>query len=301
MKDDRLVAMRVFQSVVETGGFTAAAQVLGVSQPFVSQTVRRLEEGLGVKLLHRSTRGHRLTAEGELFLRACGRAIDAVEAAEAEMQRSRERISGELRVSAPLAFGLDRVVPLLPDFMARHPGLNVGLSLTDESVSLIEDRIDVAIRMGRLRDSGLVSRRLCGLRRVVAASPDFVARHGKPETPADLARFDCLLWQGAQDHLNRWPFLVEGAPVSLAVQGRFRSNNGMSLYALCLAGMGIMRIAEHLARPAIADGRLMPLLEAFQAPDDGAFHAVFLPERDLLPRIRVFVDYLAAAFREPPW
>lgn len=301
MKDDRLVAMRVFQSVVETGGFTAAAQVLGVSQPFVSQTVRRLEEGLGVKLLHRSTRGHRLTAEGELFLRGCGRAIDAVEAAEAEMQRSRERISGELRVSAPLAFGLDRVVPILPDFMARHPDLTVGLSLTDDSVSLIEDRIDVAIRMGRLRDSGLVSRRLCGLRRVVAAAPAFVARHGAPETPADLARFDCLLWQGAQDHLNRWPFLVEGAVTSVAVQGRFRSNNGMSLYALCLAGMGIMRIAEHLARPAIAEGRLVPLLERFQAPDDGAFHAVFLPERDLLPRIRVFVDYLAEAFREPPW
>lgn len=301
MKDDRLIAMRVFQTVVETGGFTAAAHVLGVSQPFVSQTIGRLEESLGVRLLHRTTRGHRLTAEGEIFLRGCSRAIGAVDAAEAEVQRTRELVSGELRVSAPLAFGLDRVVPILPAFMQRHPAVTVSLSLSDELARLVEERVDVAIRMGRLRDSGLVSRRLCDLQRIVVASPDFLARHGRPEHPSDLARFDCLLWQGPQDHLNRWQFVVDGVSATVAVEGRFRSNNGMSLYEMCLAGVGIMRLAEHLARPAIDAGRLVPLLTGFQAADDTALHAVFLPERDLLPRIRAFVDYLVQAYRSPSW
>lgn len=301
MKDDRLIAMRVFQAVVETGGFTAAAHVLGVSQPFVSQTIGRLEESLGVRLLHRTTRGHRLTAEGEVFLRGCSRAIDAVDAAEAEVQRSRARVSGELRVSAPMAFGLDRVVPILPGFMQRYPDLAISLSISDEVANLVEDRIDVAVRMGRLRDSGLVSRRLCDLQRIVVASPGFIERNGRPETPADLARFDCLLWQGAQEHLNRWDFVVDGTPVTVPVTGRFRGDNGMSLYQMCLAGVGIMRLAEHLACPAIADGRLVPLLAPFQALDDTALHAVFLPDRDLLPRIRAFVDYLVAVYREPRW
>ena len=301
MKDDRLIAMRVFQTVVETGGFTAAAHALGVSQPFVSQTIGRLEDSLGVRLLHRTTRGHRLTAEGELFLRGCSRAIDAVDAAEAEVQRSRDRLSGELRVSAPMAFGLDRVVPILPGFMQRYPEVRISLSISDDVANLVEDRIDVAVRMGRLRDSGLVSRRLCDLQRVVVASPGFIERNGRPEAPSDLSRFDCLLWQGAQEHLNRWPFVVDGSPVSVPVSGPFRSDNGMALYQMCLAGVGIMRLAEHLACPAIADGRLAPLLAGFQAMDETALHAVFLPERDLLPRIRAFVDYLVTAYRDPSW
>lgn len=295
------MAMRVFQTVVETGGFTAAAHVLGVSQPFVSQTIGRLEDRLGVRLLHRTTRGHRLTAEGEVFLRGCSRAIDAVDAAEAEVQRGRQRVAGELRVSAPMAFGLDRVVPILPDFMQRHPDLTISVSLSDEVSNLVEDRIDVAIRMGRLRDSTLVSRRLCDLQRIVVASPEFIERNGRPGVPSDLARFDCLLWQGGQEHLNRWQFVVDGAALTIPVAGRFRSDNGMSLYQMCVGGVGILRLAEHLARPAIANGRLVPLLEHFQASDETALHAVFLPERDLLPRIRAFVDFLVSAYREPRW
>lgn len=301
IKDDRLVAMRVFQAVVETGGFTSAAHVLDVSQPFVSQTIGRLENRLGSKLLHRSTRGQRLTAEGKRFLSACRRAIDAVDAAEAELQDIRGKVSGDLRVTAPLAFGLDQLVPILPEFMSAYPDLNLTLSLSDDSVNLIEDQIDVAIRMGQLRDSSLLSRKLSNLQRIVVASPEFVARHGQPRHPAELADYNCLLWEGVRDHLNRWPFTVDGAPMSVQVGGSFRSNNGMSLYSMCLAGSGIMRLAEHLARPAIARGEIVPLLEEFQAVDESAFYAVFLPERDLLPRIRVFVDHLVQRFRDPPW
>lgn len=301
MRDDRLVEMRVFRAVVEAGGFTAAAHALGTSQPFVSQTLQRLEARLGLRLLHRTTRGHRLTAEGERFLETARRVLDTVEQAEAEWQRGPGQIDGRLRVSAPIAFGLDRVTPLLPAFLATHPGLSVDLRLTDDVESLIDDRIDVAIRMGALTDSGLMHRRLCGLQRLIVAAPALVARHGMPERPADLAGLPCLAWDGSRPHLNRWRFLVGGETFTFRAESRFRSNQGMSLFGMCLAGFGVMRLAEHLARPAIRDGRLVELLAGFRPVDDTAIHAVFLPERQVVPRIRSFVDFMAEAFRAPDW
>jgi DNA-binding transcriptional LysR family regulator len=301
VKDDRLLEMRVFKAVVDAGGFTAAAHVLGVSQPFVSQTVSSLERRLGVKLLHRSTRGRRLTEEGERFLASCGRIIDEIEQAEAEISSARSQASGDLRVSAPLAFGMDQLVPRLPDFLTAHPEVKVHLSLSDAIANLIEENVDVAIRMGRLHDSSLMSRKLCNLQRIVVAAPSYIAAHGVPETPQELLHHNCLEWQGPLDHLNRWPFLIDGEPRSILARGNFRSNNGTSLFQLCAAGAGIMRLAEHMALPAIRSDALVPLLKEYQARDDTAIHAVFLPERELLPRIRVFVDYLIGVFRQPPW
>ncbi len=301
MKDERLLEMRVFVAVIEAGGFTPAAHGLGASQPFVSQTVQRLEKRLGCKLLHRTTRGHRLTPEGDIFLNAARRAIREVEAAEAELQKDDEFISGSLRVSAPIAFGLDRISPLVPDFLSRFPQLSLDLRLTDETENLIEDRIDVAIRMGRLSDSGLIHRRLCGLQRVIVAAPDLIDRYGMPDSPADLERLPCVAWDGGRSHLNRWNFIVDGTPVTFRAESRFTSNQGMSLYQMCLAGLGVMRVAEHLARPAIADGRLVQLLEPFTEADDQSINAVFLPDRHLVPRIRTFIDFMIEAFRSPSW
>ena len=147
--------MRVFRAVVDAGGFSAAAASLGASQPFVSQTLSALEKRLGVRLLHRSTRGHRLTDEGQVFFQACVRTLELVEQAEGEVRSARSQVTGNLRVSAPLAFGTDQIAPRLPEFLARHPGLNLSLSLSDRYANLIEQNIDVAIRMGRLEDSTL--------------------------------------------------------------------------------------------------------------------------------------------------
>ena len=227
--------------------------------------------------------------------------IGTVDDVEAKLHKTRNLVAGSLRVTAPIAFGLHQISPVLPKFLSTHPELSVSLSLTDDSTSLVEDRIDVAVRMGRLQDSSLLSKKICDLRRVVVASPGFVAEHGTPNTPSDLAKFDCLLWQGALDHLNRWPFMIEGKQHHIPIEGRFRSNNGMSLFQMCVSGVGIMRLAEHLARPEIAAGRLVPLLEAYQSPEDGAFHAVFLPDREQLPRVRAFIDFLVATFRTPAW
>jgi len=293
--------MRVFMAVVDAGGFTAAAYLLGVSQPFVSQTMTSLERRLGVQLLHRSTRGHRLTGEGEQFLVACRRILSEIELAEAQISSAHSKVSGELRISAPLAFGLDQIVQLLPKAMADYPNVVFHLALSDSIANLIEDNVDVAIRMGMLTDSSLRSRKLCDLQRLVVAAPSYVAAKGAPQTPADLSQHNCLMWEGPLDHLNRWSFRVEGNTQTLPVSGNFRSSNGLTLFELCTAGVGVMRLAEHLALPAIRSGKLVPLLADYQVRDDTSISAIFLPERELLPRIRNFVDYLVEVFREPPW
>ncbi|MGV8823675.1 LysR family transcriptional regulator [Methylibium petroleiphilum] len=299
MKDNRLLEMRVFRAVADAGGFTAAANLLGVSQPFVSQTLTALERRLGVQLLHRSTRTQRLTSEGEAFLASCRRLLDEIDFAESAV-RSPEP-TGELRVTAPRAFGIDQIVPQLPAFMAAYPRIAVHLSMSDALANLIEENFDIAVRMGRLQDSSLLSRRLCKLQRVVVASPAYIERHGAPVTPLGLGRHNCLLWQGPMDHLNRWPFVVNGVPQEVPVQGSFRSSDGTALFEMCVAGVGVMRLAEHLALPAIRRGVLVPLLADYQATDDTAIHVVFLPERRLVPRIRAFVDHLCEVFATPPW
>ena len=290
-----------FAAVAESGGFTAAAQALGVSQPFVSQTIARLEERLGVVLLHRSTRGHTLTPEGAVYLDGCRRAIDGVEQAEAALQTSAEQVAGLLRVSAPLAFGLDRITPILPQFLTRHPKVAVDLVLTDDSVNLIEDRIDLAIRMGHLADSSLRARRLCGLRRIVVAAPSLLARHGVPAHPQDLSRVPCLCWDSARAHLNQWQFTTPSGPYLFEAAGRMRCNAGMAMFQLCRDGVGVMRCAEHLAKPAIARGELVALLEDFALADNAAFHAVYHPGRNMQPRLRAFLDFLIEHFAQPDW
>lgn len=299
MKDDRLLEMRVFKAVVESGGFTAAANLLNVSQPFVSQTLTSLERRLGVQLLHRSTRMHRLTTEGERFLASCNAILAHVEEAEAQISSSDP--TGDLRISAPHAFGMDQLVPAIPGFIKKYPNLRVHFSLSDSNVNLIEDNFDVAVRMGRLQDSSLRSRKLCDLQRIVVAAPRYVAEHGQPVTPQGLSRHACLTWGSPREHLNQWPFMINGRLEKLAVQGNFHSTDGTTLFQLCVAGMGIMRLGAHLAVPAIRRGDLVPLLSDYLAKDDTAIYAVYLSERQLVPRIRAFIDYFVDVFESPPW
>ena len=301
MKDDRLVEMRVFKAVAESGGFTAAALRLGTSQPFVSRTLSALEKRLECKLLHRSTRSQRLTREGERFLALCSRTLDTLERAESDIKATDP--AGELHVSAPLAFGLDQVVPCLPEFLGAYPRLSVHLSLSDAVMNLIDSNIDVAIRMGRLSDSTLVSRKLCNLHRILVASPAYIARHGMPVTPAGLesGHHKCLAWDGMHKHMNRWPFIINGTLEHLQVRGYFHSDNGSTLYQLCVAGVGIMRLAEHLALPAIERGDLVPILSDYVVRDDTAIHAVYLHGNQNTPRVRAFVDYCVEVFRHPKW
>jgi DNA-binding transcriptional LysR family regulator len=292
--------MQIFRAVVEHNGFTAAAYALESSQPFVSRTIVRLERRLGAKLIHRTTRRHRLTPEGERYLATCREILAALDDAESTFA-GQSAPAGDLRVSAPLAFGTDQILPMLPAFLATYDRVKVHLSLNDAIVSLIDGNIDVAVRMGRLRDSQLKARKLCDLQRIVVAAPAYVRRHGAPPAPAALKDHNCLEWHGAQEHLNRWPFRIEGERCEHIAAGNFRSSNGLSLAEMCFQGVGVMRMAEHLALPAIREGRLVRLLCEFEERDGTAIQAVYLPERRLNARIRVFIDYLADAFRSPPW
>ncbi len=301
MRDNRLLEMRIFRAVVETGGFTPAGHALGIGQSYASRTVARLEARLGVKLLHRSTRGNRITDEGQQYYAACCKILDSIEAAESQLTEASGQVAGALRISAPIAFGSDQITPILPRFMAANPLVDIHFSMTDRPVSLIDENVDVAVRMGRLRDSSLMARKLCDLRRIVVAAPAYIRARGAPRTPKDLAGHNCLMWTGSQAHLNRWPFVQGGRTVHIPVSGAFHGDNGMALFQLCLAGVGVLRVAEHWALPAIARGDLTPLLGDFQAQDDSAIHAVYLPDRQVLPKLRGFVDFLAESFAVPPW
>lgn len=300
MKDNRLLEMQVFRAIVEHDGFTAAAYALESSQPFISKTISQLEKRLGAKLLHRTTRNHRLTAEGERYLAACRDILVALDEAEAGFTSPSEP-AGDLRVSAPLAFGTDQILPLLPCFFDLYPKIKLHLSLSDTVVNLLDENIDVAVRMGRLRESSLKARRLCALRRIVVAAPAYLAKYGTPTRPADLKAHNCLEWHGPQEHLNHWPFGPLQKPSQHIAAGNFRSSNGLSLAEMCFKGVGIMRMAEHLALPAILQGKLVELLPDFRWDDTLAIHAVYLPERHINPRTRAFIDYLVDAYKTPPW
>src|SRR3546814_6139580 len=200
----------------------------------VSRVVARLERRLGASLIHRSTRRMCLTDEGNVFLQWCRRILDDVDEAERSVVSARSHPSGVLRISAAVAFGLDQIVPLIPTFLAENPRLDVRLSLSDGIADLIEDRVDVAIRLGRLADSSLIARKLGDLQRIVVAAPSYVSRFGRPDTPDDPARHVCLLWDEPHEHLNRWTFVVAGRVRTGRVDGRFMANNGQSRSALAV-------------------------------------------------------------------
>ena len=293
--------MRVFKAVAELGSFTAAAHAMSATQPFVSRTIQRLEARLGITLLRRSTRHLDLTAEGESFLASTNKLLADLDAIEADVSSWRSEFSGQIRLTAPTNFGVDQIVPLLPKFMAAHPHVGINLSLNDMVVDLLDGRFDVAIRMGRLQDSKLISRKLTALKRIVVATPKYISERGMTKHPNDLVHHNCLRWDAPLEHLNNWPFVIDGKKVSIAIAGNFQCISGVASASMCAADVGIGRMAEHLALPAIGRGELVPLLQEFQDKDELGIYAVFVQERLMHPRIRAFVDYLVECFRTPPW
>jgi DNA-binding transcriptional LysR family regulator len=288
---DKLSEMRAFQAVADTGGFTAAAAELRVSQSLVSRAVARLERRLGTTLLHRSTRRVSLTDEGVTFLQGCRRVLEEIGEVERSVT-SGESPVGTLRISASVLFGQDRIVPLLPEFMARYPKLEVQLSLADRHVDLIEEKIDVAIRLGRLASSSLIAKKIGEQRRLIVASPAYLAQRGRPKTPDDLLDHNCLLWDEGHDDLNRWPFEVNGAMRHIRVRGRLVVNNAQALLHLAVLGVGITRMSEYLARPLIRRGELVSLLEVSHHDEANPVHALYARTNIAKPRVRAFLDFL---------
>ncbi|WP_197911723.1 substrate binding domain-containing protein [Kineobactrum salinum] len=179
--------------------------------------------------------------------------------------------------------------------------MSINLSLSDTIADLFDDRFDLAVRMGHLKDSTLACKKLADLQRIVVASPEYINQHGTPKHPNDLLHHNCLRWDGPLKHLNTWPFTIDGKEVSITVDGNFQCISGIASTYMCLAHLGIGRMAEHLALPAIDRGELVPLLQEFQARDDLGIYLVFMKERVLPPRIRAFVDFVTDHFKNPSW
>ncbi|WP_426153570.1 LysR family transcriptional regulator [Pseudomonas sp. DC3000-4b1] len=287
--------MEVFVKVVEAGSLSAAARALGLTPSAVSRVIARIEQRFGTRLLLRTTRAIALTSEGQAYLRGARRILaDMNEVEQGIADRGVPR--GRLRVSAALGHGRLTVLPLVAAFSERYPQVLVDLSLGDEVVDILAGQADVALRFGPLADSPLSARHIGDTGQVVVASPRYLARHGTPRQPEDLARHNCLRFnfrRAAPD----WPFRRDGEVFSLKVQGSIECSSGEALAQLALLGAGIARIGAFTVNEAIAQGELVPLLEAYNPGDREPIHAVFAGGAAMPARVRVFVDFLVEHHR----
>lgn len=297
---DKLAAMEAFRAVVEENGFTAAASKRRMSKSAVSKLVKDLEAELGVALLNRTTRRISLTEAGERYLERCRRVIAEVEEAEAEATALTVNPRGTLRVNAALSFTLSYVADRIPEFMALYPDLRVELSLADRFVDLVEEGVDVAIRIGRLADSSLIARKIGETRRMVCAAPEYLVAHGTPHHPRDLTAHNCLRYTLLETGAE-WSFREDGAAFSVPVTGSLEVNNGDVLRAAAVGGTGLCYLPAFTVWEDVAAGRLVPLLEDFETEPLGVY-AVYPPSRHLSAKVRAFVDFLAeACTRDSPW
>lgn len=291
---NRSLEMEVFAAINQTGSFSNAAAAFSMTPSAVSKLVTRLENRLGVQLLVRSTRGLRLTAEGQRFYDASREIIQRIEAAEAEIAAASEKAAGLLRVSCNVPFGMHVITPLLPRFLEQNPGMSVDLALSDTAIDLIADKTDVAIRTGTLRDSSLRSRKLMESTRHVVASPDYLAKFGEPETPDELAIHNCVVMSG-RPHLSVWSFRASDSPTELRhvdVKGKLLVNNGESARNFALAGGGIARLSEFHIGSDLRSGRLVKLLSDFDAHDQEPIAAIYSAQSHVPERIRKFLNFL---------
>ena len=288
--------MVVFAKVVEAGSFSAAARTLGQTRAAVSKQIAGLEGHVGAQLLNRTTRRMSLTEVGRAFYPHCARiAHEAVEG-ERVVASMQGAARGLLRISVPVTFGRRYIAPLIRGFLESYPEVEIDLRLSDEAPDMIAEHFDVGIRIGTLRDSTLSARRLAPSRRVVCASPEYLARRGKPKTPADLRDHNCLLYtQLANPAL--WRF--RGGNVRVA--GNFSVDHGESLRQAVLDGLGIAYMPTFIVGPDVAAGLLETALGA-QVQSRQHVYAVYPRSRNLLPKVRALVDYLVERFRpDPPW
>ncbi|WP_449428879.1 LysR substrate-binding domain-containing protein [Rhodanobacter umsongensis] len=293
---DRLQAMTTFVRVVEAGSFSGAARVLNIGQPAVSKTVAQLEQHLQVRLLLRSTHGLTPTEAGVRFYERARLAIQEADEAEQAARGAGAGLSGRLRISAAPTFARLHVIPRLPRFLDAHPGLHVDVILDDRAIDLIAEGIDISLRMGALADSSVVARKLASSRRSVLATPDYLARAGTPQAPADLAAHETVVYSQLG---NVWNFSRDGAEVSIAVRGRARFSAAEGIRAAVLAHMGLSIASDWMFAPELADGRVCRLLEGWLLPDIDLW-AVFPTGRMASAKARMFADFVEAAMREMP-
>jgi DNA-binding transcriptional LysR family regulator len=280
--------LRVLVHAASAGSLSAAARQLGLTPTIASRRLAALEHRLGIRLMHRTTRAVALTPEGEAFLPYAERILEAEDGARAELAPGERGASGLLRVTAPAAFGRKVVAPLIPELLAENPNLRIDLELTDTVVDIAGAGMDLAIRIGRLRDSTLIARRLAPNARVLCAAPAYLARAGSPREISDLAAHECLTLSG----VDRWPFDVGGRRHDVRVGGRFASSSIEALHQACIGGAGLALLSQWDVADELRSGALVSVDLRNASPQELAIWAVYPSARLVPPKLRVFVAAL---------
>ena len=296
---DKFQEMRVFAGVVDAGSFVGAADALGMSKAAVSRHVSDLEQRLGVRLMQRTTRKLSLTQEGEVFLARCRDILASIEESEAELSTRAASASGLLKVSVPVSFATKHLAPLWSDFLAAHPRLTLDVHLADRVVDLVDEGFDLAVRIARLPDSSLVSRKLAATRLVLCAAPSYLRRRGTPTHPDDLAAHD-VIGYSLLSTPGQWLLQGPDGPVTVKIRPRLWTNNGDTSVAAAVRGAGIDLQPTFLIADELASGRLVEVLPGWQAAELGIY-AVYPSRKFVLPKVRALVNFLAEAFADATW
>ncbi len=297
---DRTAEMTAFVRAVETGGFSAAARDLGLTPSALSKLVGRLEDRLGVRLLHRTTRRLQMTAEGEAFFNRARPILTALDEAEAEVAAAGAQPRGLLRINCGSAFGRHQLTPAIPRFLESYPEIELDLTIDDLATMPTDDRYDLSIRIGALDESSAVARRICNLERVICAAPAYLERHGMPRTPDELQRHNCL-WITSLPALRRWPFDTDDGIRVVHISGNIVANNAETVLQLAVAGVGITRLTDVIVGDALRRGALVPILAEWHHVEPVPLYATYPSGRHLAPKVRVMMDFLVEQFGHTPW
>ena len=297
---DRITGIQLFIRIVETGSFSRASVDLGVTQPTATKHVAALEAKLGARLLNRNTRGVSATEIGALYYEKCKAIQHDLEEADNLAALLQQQVGGQLRVSTSVGFGRRVLTPLMLAFMREHPGLSIDMRFDDRYVDLVQQGVDVALRMGTLADSTLGARWLGRNPWLLVASPDHLRDHGRPTVPADVAGHACLVYSSVQGD-DRWHFTGPGGRAeTVPVRGRLRSNNLSVILAAARAGMGLAILPWYVAWRSVQDGAVVPLLEEFALPAQ-EIHAVFPSPKRVPSKVSTFIGFLQQHFTDRWW
>lgn len=293
-----LSRIRAFVQVFDAGGFSAAARQHGRSKALLSKYVTDLEDYLGVRLMNRTTRKLSLTEAGEAYYRDASQLLQQLDDLDATISDQTAEPRGLLRVSAPRNLGETALAPAIFDFMARNPLVSIDLRLEDRFVDLVDEGIDVALRISLLADSSLIARKISDMKHAICAAPALLAKHGKPDSPEALRNLPCVIDTNMAGH-SSWRFLDAGKPVSVHVSGPVRVNSPVAALQAAIAGLGFAALPSYLADPEIAAGRLVAVLEA-QMPESPSLQAVYPHRRHLAGKVRALIDHLVVWFERHP-
>ncbi len=285
--------LQLFVRVVEEGSFSAAARFFGVTPSSVSRQVSQLENDLGTRLFHRTTRKQSLTETGEIYYQYAQRIVDDLNDARLAVNRLTDTPSGSLHITVEVDFAVAFIAPILPEFLERYPQVQIRLSMTSDRMDLIDSGIDLAIRISHLEDSSLIARKIAVSRSVVCASPEYLGQHGTPTDPSELSSHCCLSFL-LNPSKNHWSFNAGKKTIDVPVSGRINTNSLTFIRAIALDGRGIIMIPTWMVRDDLNRGHLVPLLEEFPlVPSSTPINVVFAHNRHLAPKVRAFVDFLA--------